>query len=1054
MNRSDEDDPIAHNEPFSMKSYLASPHSLNCLLLMLAFLAALAVPELSAAQGVTQARSQSYFIQQGSNEDLLITISAFEAEFESRVSGPNGEVLLFSGITGSRIVPVFQYIYAPKSNRQLDIEVTSSLHTSRTEFGIELTRLKPWDSRSSSVSQAYRLLSFGTEIDGADTPASWTVKIDSLANAGRLFRQYGMQEMQLWANYLAAHLVLFQLHDHSFAYSMTGEILSELKGTRLQKIELATLQLRSLASIGLRKSGSLSVAAGDADPVQAVLGQTAALAQAMGYQYEQARALYASGLDYAEQSSYTKALEQFQLAVQIADAVGSAEMAKEIRESIVQIHTIQGDAPATSEVLQEIESQLVEGGGGDELALNLLAQARLLIGVYQYDEAMDVLSGALNYQNNSAIRRQINFELAKILYETGRPDQSLAFLKLAGIDPDSAQKRRGNLVIDVGEGLRIMANQYRLKGEFERMQAARRAQGQYQPLAAQYLYDQGLDSMAEATRDRQKAASFFRQSHASANTAGEADLRHLALLQYCALAEAVDAMCARAGLKTSYEWLNRSGLPTYSLDAMYLWAQLLVVDGQRQEALPVMDRLIDEIHMLNHSLPGVLGAWYWDRHEQIFDSWLGMLIADSRQSSRADGSASLLALSKIRYVEGDAYVKADSSADKSRDEPLRVQIAQRADPAGGLSRLALNEKINMGLDMLRADFRGKFSFLSSNGLQEYLRGLANDESVLTYHLGPRLAQVWVANKGGVQRRDIANPAQLYRTMQETRQGLNNAGLNAFDRKMDDLGKRLIAPVSDILTETIYWIPAGPLMAFPVDALRINGHYLLEKHHVVNLLSFPANTHPANSLQAGALTSVFLAGNPQDYAGDYATRLETSAEIQAVADLFVGPGLQIVQGVALLPDEFQGGYFSQSKLIHLSTPGVINLEYPGDSGLELSESEYEPGRGVLMAADIRSQKLSASLVFLSSTRLVEGPRSDFASQPGLVSDFISAGAHSLVVNFWAANTESDARFINDFYRALQDSGNISESLRRSRLQYLKNSRGNSLYDWAGYQLYIR
>jgi CHAT domain-containing protein len=458
--------------------------------------------------------------------------------------------------------------------------------------------------------------------------------------------------------------------------------------------------------------------------------------------------------------------------------------------------------------------------------------------------------------------------------------------------------------------------------------------------------------------------------------------------------------------------------------------------------------------MLRHLLDGVIGAWYWDRHAQIFDTWLAMLVADSRQRGSTDGAASLLALSKIRYVEGAAYIKPDSNSDKAETDALRAQIAQRTDPAGGSSRLALNDKINTGLDTLRADFHRKFAFLSNAGLQEYLRSLANDETVLTYHLGPRMAQVWVAQKGGVQRRDIANPAELYREARETRQGLDNIGLNAFNRKMDDLGERLLTPVADLLTETIYWIPAGPLMAFPVDALRVNGRYFLERHHVVNLLSFPANPHPANSLQAGELQSIFLAGNPQDYAGDYATRLETSVEIQAIADLFVGPGLQILQGVALLPDEFQGGYFSQSKLVHLSMPGVINLKYPDDSGLELSESEYEPGRVVLMSTDVRSQKLVASLVFLSSTRSADSPRSDFGSQPGLVADFFSAGARSVVVNFWATNAESDALFITDFYRTLKDSGNISESLRKSRLQYLKNSRENGLYDWAGYQLYIK
>ena len=74
--------------------------------------------------------------------------------------------------------------------------------------------------------------------------------------------------------------------------------------------------------------------------------------------------------------------------------------------------------------------------------------------------------------------------------------------------------------------------------------------------------------------------------------------------------------------------------------------------------------------------------------------------------------------------------------------------------------------------------------------------------------------------------------------------------------MDALGKRLITPIADLLTENIYWIPAGPLLGFPLDALRVKGRYLLEHHTVVNLVSFPANPNHAASLQAKSLPHVF------------------------------------------------------------------------------------------------------------------------------------------------------------------------------------------------------
>jgi len=1012
------------------------------------------IPALSCAQVISPVITQEYFVQQAVDEDLLITINGFEAEFESRVSGTNGEVLLLSGISGNRIAPLFQYIYAPKSGRQIDIEVTSGQHTARTEFGIELTRLKPWDSRSQSISRAYKLLSFGAEIDAADSPADWTVKIDSLNKASQLFQQFGMQEMRLWANYLTAHLVQFHLHDHSLVYDMTRDILDNLKGVRLPRIELATLQLQSLALIGLRNTGSLAVPADGVDPLQIVLAQTAELAEGMGFGFEQARAIYARGVEYAKQSLYSDALEQFQRAVEISDTVGSAELATSIRESILQIHIIQGDAPARSEILQEIETQLVEDGGGDELALNLLAQARLLISSYHYGEALETLATAFSNENNSAIRTQINFEAAKILFETGRLDESISYLQLAGITPDSVKKGRGNALIDVGEGLRILANIYRVKGEYARMQETREAQGQYQPQADLYLYDQGLDALARARGTRQQAMSFFKQGHSAATTAGHVDLQHLSRLQYCALAGAEDGFCAKAILNDSYQWLLGAGVPRYGAEAMFLWAQIKVLDGQRSAAISVLEQLVDEIHFLRNSLTGVLGAWYWERREMVFETWLELLVTDENQRGRADASPSLLALSKIRYTESYTGSELNVNDRSAATDLLRDQLAQRASPAAGQSVFALNNRINAGVDKLRAGFRRSFAFLSSAGLEETLDSFAADEVVLTYHISPALAQVWIADKGKVQRLNISNPAELYQSLQTTRESLDSSETVAFNSKMDELGRHLITPVADLLKEKIYWIPTGPLLGFPVDALRIKGRYLVERHRMVNLLSFPLNTNPDRGLQTGSLDKVFLAGNPRDYSGDYATRLETSAEIRTVADFFIGPGLEIVQGVALLPDEFQSEGFLKSNLIHLSMPGVIDLKYPGESGLELSESEYGPGRVQLRPLDIRTQKLVAGLVFLSSIRLTEKPLSDFSSQTGLVSDFIAAGAGSVIANVWSNDAMSNETFIADFYRKLLVSGNIAESLHDSKLHLLKTSRDKGLQNWAGYQLYVK
>jgi len=1011
------------------------------------------LPVLSVAQTNDSMITQEYFVQQAADENLLITINAFEAEFESQIFEQNGAELLHSGIYGSRLIPVFQYVSAPEGNRQVDIKVSSNLHTKRSEFGLELTRLKIWDDRSNSVSRAYNLLSFGMLRSKGDSAANWTVKIDSLVNAGRLFQQFGMQEMRMWSNYLAAHLVQFQLHDYSIVYSMTREILAELKGSRLQKIELATLQLQSAALIGLKRTGSLSIPANGPDPVQAVLSRTARLAAAMRFYFEQAQALYTSAVEYAAASLYTQALEQFQQAVKIADSVGDPEFATGIRERIVQIHALQGNTRASSEVLQKIETQLLEEGAGDELALNLLAQGRLFIRGYAFDQAIEVLYQALDHQNDSAIRRQINFELAIVFYETGRLDEAVAYLRLAVVNMGSNQQRRINPVVDMGEALRIMANIHRSRGEFAEMRKARSAQGQYQPALAHYFYDRGLDEHAAAGNNRSRAQGLFRQSHTAASETGQIDLKHLARLQFCALGAAGDVFCSKANTRDSYDWLMTGGVPRFATEAMYLQAQLLVLNGRSSEAITVMDRLVGEIHLLRYSLPGVLGAWYRERHEQLFEYYLDLLSTASSQQGRAGGPASLLALSKIRYIEKHIGAGLVSSKSSAVTDQLRVQLAQRAEALPGQDWSALNASINQEMAKIRQAFDKKFEYLSSSGLQNYLRSLRRDELVLTYHISATTAQVWIGKNDKVQRRNIANPAYIYSALQETRQGLAKIGMSSFNSKMEELGKRLIAPIADLLTQRIYWVPAGPLLGFPLDALRLDGRYLLEKHTVVNLLSFPANVTATAGLQVGLPQSVFLAGHPQDYSGDIATRLDTSAEIQTVADIFVGPGLHIVQGTALLPDEFQDEHFQKSELLHLSMPGKIDLKYPEQSSLELSEDQSDPGRVYFKPKDIQSQELAADLVFLSATGTRDFPLSGFSSQPGLVSDFIDAGANSVIARLWAGYGGITEDFITNFYHQLEVSGDLADSLANTKRHYLKNNHDSGLYDWAGYQLFI-
>ncbi len=1020
--------------------------------LIVVLLSLLACANDSRAQTGIEPISQEYFVRQSTDEDLFIRINGFEAEVNSKVMTQDGQTLMISGVSGSRLLPVFLYIDAPDTDRQLDITVFSDRYTGRSEFGLELTRLQIWDERSRSVSRAYRMLASGMLLSSEKSAAGWTVKIDSLINAGRLFQRFGMTEMQLWSNYLAAHLVHHQLHDYSIAYTMSAEILNDLKGVRVRNLELATLQLQSAALIGLKRAGVLNTTASDRDPVQTSLEKVMALASSTGYQLEQALALQASGEEYAADAYYPEALERFNSAVAISDSIADGELANQIRESMVEIHSFQGDTGASANVLQKIEAQLQDEGAEDDLALNLLAQGRIYAKNYSYDQAITSFFRALEYQNDSSVRLQINFELARCFFETGNLEEAQNHLELAGITPDASPQGRPRSIIDLGTGFGVLATIYRMNGEFDLMRRARESQGEFHSGRAMYFHQQGLDDIAANGENSPAARSLFRQGFEAASRSGDGDLQDLSRLQLCALESGGGALCRSTETSGAYQRLIEGGIPRHASQAMHLRARIWLATGQPAKAIGIMDSLIDEIHMLRSQLPGVLGSWYRERHEQVFEFYLELLSRTAGESRGQDALASLLVLSKIRFIERPSGKASATPGDVQKLESLRIRLAQLAETGAGQRPGDLKREVNSALSDLRKRTSAQLGSLSEAGIQSFLNKLKKNEVVLTYHVSPTTAQVWVAGKTGVRHRNIPNPAYIYAALDEAREGLADLGLDAFENKMDALGKRLAAPVSDLLKETIYWVPAGPLLGFPLDALRLNKRYLAENYTVINLWSFPQIGALHQRMEKPSQQKVFLAGLPQDYSGEYALALKTSPEIQLVTDFFVGPGLTIVQGAALLPDEFGSEQFSQAGLIHLAIPGSIDLKYPDQSVLELSGFEGGTGRASLYPYDIQSLGLRAGLVFLSATRVKQRPTSAFISQPGFVSDFFEAGVKAVIVRLWTSGGSVPQHFLKDFYFQLERSGSPAEALIYSKRRYIEKQRENGLYDWAGFQLF--
>jgi CHAT domain-containing protein len=239
---------------------------------------------------------------------------------------------------------------------------------------------------------------------------------------------------------------------------------------------------------------------------------------------------------------------------------------------------------------------------------------------------------------------------------------------------------------------------------------------------------------------------------------------------------------------------------------------------------------------------------------------------------------------------------------------------------------------------------------------------------------------------------------------------------------------------------------------PLDALRVDGAFLLERHRVTNLVSLDRLNVDDSRVEEADLQRFYLAGNRQTNGGDFGAYQPTPAEIRTIADRFVGPGLRIVQGSALHFEEFEDEQFTQAGVLHLAIPGVIDLRQPGESRLMLSDSTVELEQEFLLPGDIARKSFRAKLVVLSALDFAGASPSAFDTNTRFVREFLQAGAGSVIASLWTVGDRQSAEFWRRFYERLAATPSVSETLYRTRRSYLEDGASPESGDWAAFQLF--
>lgn len=337
--------------------------------------------------------------------------------------------------------------------------------------------------------------------------------------------------------------------------------------------------------------------------------------------------------------------------------------------------------------------------------------------------------------------------------------------------------------------------------------------------------------------------------------------------------------------------------------------------------------------------------------------------------------------------------------------------------------------------------------------------LAPDEALVEYLVSESTtvafvvrADTLVALDLNVGRHELATLVDFARGTL-TRPDSAAAAAASWQAPLRRLYRYLIGPLetSGALTgvRALIIVPHVELHYLPFAALLGSarpGQYLVERYRLTYASSASVWLR-LRQRQTAAVPSGVLALAPQA-----AALPGSAAEVAAVGRIF-GERARTLVGADASESRFRA-LAPTAGIIHLATYGVLNKDNPLFSFVELAPQGEDDGR--LEVHEVFGLTLGARLVVLSAcqTALGAGALADVPAGDdwvGLVQAFLFAGAGNVVATLWPVEDRTTARFMEQFYTALEAGQPEAEALALAQRWALRNPGTAHPFYWAGFTL---
>jgi CHAT domain-containing protein/tetratricopeptide (TPR) repeat protein len=293
-----------------------------------------------------------------------------------------------------------------------------------------------------------------------------------------------------------------------------------------------------------------------------------------------------------------------------------------------------------------------------------------------------------------------------------------------------------------------------------------------------------------------------------------------------------------------------------------------------------------------------------------------------------------------------------------------------------------------------------------------------------------------------------------------RNGLYLNSVETHRRAALFLSKVLMPTALPRSVSSLVFIPTGRLSIipfetlfygnFPKTALAKDLPYLIKKYSI--RYEFAASLIFQKKVVAGHRDISILLCAPINFKPQFQLSAlpATESEVTEIAALFNGRNFKTSTFKGAEADEriTKSGMLKNYRYLHFATHGIADEHSPELSRIFLNSSTSGED-GILFAPEIYNMEMNAELVTLSACETGLGKISKGEGVIGLSRALVYAGARNVMVSFWSVADQSTSELMKAFYRILlfEENGDFGESLRKAKIELMRDERYRSPYYWA-------